>query len=845
MNKNTQHKQLKIEFDNLKHEVANYKKLFHKSNSELSQEITDNVTTKLDLKNKNELLQNKIKELNCLNEISRCEDIKKLNLDKFLLKVVSIIASAFRYPEYVSVEIKYKERLWQSDNFVKSNLILNHVLNCKNNIIGKISIFNNDKIEDKNTRPFLNEEKHLLGSIANSLEHIIDRITTDNRLKMLQTAINQSNLMISFTNIRTRKIEYINPMFYKVFGMERGDVLRDKLYYNTPDEKLFHDQKDRLKHITNKKIWHKTFKNETKDGKPFWQKTALYPFVENSIVTHSLGISEDINNEVRDAEELKLAEEKYEHITQNVPEAILIINRKGSLLYANNMASELTAYSHTELLKLNVIDLLYSDDYNKEKLRLSKIIEGYKLESRYEIRVKTKNDETKFVEVSGSKSKWMGEVVDLAVFVDVTKKKRFENLLKIQDEIDYLSSIPEGLNVSLNKIFASLLKFEWIDGGGIYLNFNEGLKLVFSKGLSNKSVTKAKFLLIGSEQFNILMRSKTQYFIFDKPQTNLLYLIDEGINSVLLIQLTHDDEIIGVLTLVSNNKIELSENEKMIFEAIAARISQTITLIKVQNELKNKNKKLQQTIKDVQEKQQLLIQKSKLESLGEMSSGIAHEINQPLGIIFLSLENILFKISKKDVTQEYLNKKLNSINSNIKKIKEITDHIRTFTIYQKSIILEKFDVNNVIKKAYSIIKEQYIYHNIIINFDMNEDIWYALGNSYKFEQVMFNLFSNAKYALEDKEESSGEDTFDKEIQVRTYSDENKIYIEVKDCGTGIEKENLDNIFNPFFTTKPVGKGTGLGLSIVYGIITEMKGSISIDSVRNEYTKVSIELPKTK
>jgi C4-dicarboxylate-specific signal transduction histidine kinase len=337
------------------------------------------------------------------------------------------------------------------------------------------------------------------------------------------------------------------------------------------------------------------------------------------------------------------------------------------------------------------------------------------------------------------------------------------------------------------------------------------------------------------------MSEKTSYYlsIVTFPESKIL--IEEGIMELLIVPLLHDDRIIGALNLATRDRIKLTESEKMIFESIGTRIAQMIALIMIQDKLTIRNEELQTTLRDKQEKQQLLIQKSKLESLGEMAAGVAHEINQPLGVILLSLENVLFKISAKKASRQYLDDKFTSIFNNIGKIKTIIDHIRTFSHDQKSIIIERINVNEVIRSACSLINEQYGYHNISLNFNLDEDIGYALGNNQKMEQVIFNLLSNSKFALEEKDATTMAVPFEKEISIRTYSDDKKIYIDVKDNGTGIDKDDLLNIFNPFFTTKPVGVGTGLGLSIVYGIITEMKGLITIESERNEFTLVHVEL----
>jgi PAS domain S-box-containing protein len=836
------YERLNEKYEAMKQEASHYKKLFLKSNAELSREITENVAAKLDLNNKNQLLENRLKELKCLNDISKLFENEHVKLDEFLKKVIEIIVHSFHQPEYASVEIKYKDQLFQSTNFEKTRVELKQELTYENETIGYLSICYKEGLAKSNEDPFMEEEKQLFAIIANNLGQIIHRSETDRRLNMFQSAIHQSPLMISFTNYKTKKIEYVNPNFLKKFGLKRGDVMKDDLY-NTPAGELTVVEKKANANVSSHKSGSNSFYKLNNEDVPFWQKTSLYPFVENGSVTHILGIVEDISSEMRDAEALRIAKENYEHIAQNVPEAIFLGSKNGDQLYANKKASELTGYSNSEILDLKLIDLVHPDDFAIIKARLVARLKGEFLEQGYEARIITKKGETKVVLVSGAKSKWMGEVVDLVVISDITDKKRFEDLLKIQSKIDFLSSIPVGLEKSLGNIFDSLMEFNWIDGGGVYVMNNElkELHLVFHEGLSKRFIKRYQVLPQGSEQYSAMMSEKTSYYlsIVTFPESKIL--IEEGIMELLIVPLLHDDRIIGALNLATRDRIKLTESEKMIFESIGTRIAQMIALIMIQDKLTIRNEELQTTLRDKQEKQQLLIQKSKLESLGEMAAGVAHEINQPLGVILLSLENVLFKISAKKASRQYLDDKFTSIFNNIGKIKTIIDHIRTFSHDQKSIIIERINVNEVIRSACSLINEQYGYHNISLNFNLDEDIGYALGNNQKMEQVIFNLLSNSKFALEEKDATTMAVPFEKEISIRTYSDDKKIYIDVKDNGTGIDKDDLLNIFNPFFTTKPVGVGTGLGLSIVYGIITEMKGLITIESERNEFTLVHVEL----
>ncbi len=265
---------------------------------------------------------------------------------------------------------------------------------------------------------------------------------------------------------------------------------------------------------------------------------------------------------------------------------------------------------------------------------------------------------------------------------------------------------------------------------------------------------------------------------------------------------------------------------------------------RIEKEIKVLNRTLEKRVKEELDKhkkqQQLLIQKSKLESLGKLAAGIAHEINQPLGGISMSLDNIQQKMNSNQLDNKYLNKKFDSLFEHVERIRRIIEHIRIFSRDQQSVIFEKINVNQTIRDAVSMVQTQYRNHNIDLNLKLNETAGFTLGNKFKLEQVVLNLLNNAKDAVEEK--AFVKLDYDKKISLKTYSKRKKVFIEIRDNGTGISKENLEKIFDPFFTTKDADKGTGLGLSIIYGILTEMKGDIIAESEQDEYTVMKVILP---
>ena len=265
---------------------------------------------------------------------------------------------------------------------------------------------------------------------------------------------------------------------------------------------------------------------------------------------------------------------------------------------------------------------------------------------------------------------------------------------------------------------------------------------------------------------------------------------------------------------------------------------------KVEQEITRLNQQLEQRVqaelKRREHQQQMLIQKSKLESLGKLAAGIAHELNQPLSGISMGLENIYFAHTEKRLTETYLDDKLQVIDGYFERIRQIIEHVRIFSRDQKTTNFENVNVNEVIKNALSLVQTQYRNHNVTLQTQLAENLGYIQGNKFKLEQVILNLLTNAKDAITEKGNSL---EYDKEIQIKTFQKESKIIIEIMDNGIGIKEETVKNIFDPFFTTKDPAKGTGLGLSISYGIVQDMFGEIRVESKENEFTKFIIEFEK--
>ncbi len=233
-------------------------------------------------------------------------------------------------------------------------------------------------------------------------------------------------------------------------------------------------------------------------------------------------------------------------------------------------------------------------------------------------------------------------------------------------------------------------------------------------------------------------------------------------------------------------------------------------------------------ITEMIEKDSQLIQASKMKTLGELSAGIAHELNQPLNAIKMGNEFVKMMIQKgRKVSEEHLRQVVNEVSGQVDRAAEIIKLLRTFG-RKSGFDREKVDVNSHLKAVVAIIGLQLNLENIEAKLDMDEALPPVLAHSNRLEQVIVNLLTNARDAINQKKEA-GDAAGSHVIHIRSFREDDHVAIAVSDTGVGLPRAAKDKIFEPFFTTKEAGQGMGLGLSIVYGIVKDYGGDIDVDS----------------
>jgi signal transduction histidine kinase len=299
------------------------------------------------------------------------------------------------------------------------------------------------------------------------------------------------------------------------------------------------------------------------------------------------------------------------------------------------------------------------------------------------------------------------------------------------------------------------------------------------------------------------------------------------------------------MTLSSENPVyirKLQDNNTE-FGSIAKLINvffmQKDNLVKENTERKRAEEKLKNAYDQLKQTQAQLVQSAKMASIGQLAGGVAHEINNPLTGVLNNVQLIrIIQEQKKDFDAAEFNELLRVIEESALRCKRITQSLLDFSRASKG-LLEPVSLNEVVEKVLAIIEYEMKLQSISVHKELKPDLPLVLGNSQLLQQVVFDIISNARWAIEKKAQKT-----EGVISVRTgfAAEDKQVYISISDNGIGIPRDNLDRIFEPFFTTKAIGEGTGLGLSIAYSIVREHKGIIDVNSEEDKGANFKISLP---
>jgi PAS domain S-box-containing protein len=511
-------------------------------------------------------------------------------------------------------------------------------------------------------------------------------------------------------------------------------------------------------------------------------------------------------------EKLIDSEEKARALLNVVPDAIVLLESNGNILDINEKAAELIGGSTVNNQKPNYFDLLPEPIRTARQKIFKKVVSDGRRYSHYDTLLNRHYDLTFYPASNLNKT-----IKRVAIFSrDITDI--LANQEAITNHNHFLRALLDNIP---NPVF-------YKDTKGVFLGCNNAFLQAFGK-TSTDIIGKKICEIFSIENCRQIIQKDEEIIISKQIQSfELEFQYADGLIHNIIINQSPFSQSDGTLGGLVGIMIDISEIKQIQHELEQWNIQL--------------NKRVSEELKKVEKQRQMLIQKSKLESLGQLAAGITHEMNQPLTAITMGLENILFHLKSEDITKHYLENKIGTILENIQRINRIIDHVKTFSRNQQNARFTRMNLNEAIQGALLLLKSQFSERNIHFNLQLHPEPLYFLGDRFKVEQVVINLLNNSKDALEQKAHNQSLN-FNKTIAIRSFIiNSNNIGMEIEDNGTGIPPQLLDHIFEPFFTTKEINKGTGLGLSIVYGIIEELKGNIEVKSEFGEGTCFTCEFP---
>jgi PAS domain S-box-containing protein len=647
----------------------------------------------------------------------------------------------------------------------------------------------------------LGEPEFLLGIS----EDITERKETEAELQLRGEIIENMSEGVILFRADNGVIVYANPKCEHMFRYNPGELIGQHVsILNAPTKKSPEEKAaEIICQLKKGKVWQGEVRNIMKDGTRFWNQATISAFKHPQHGNVWISIQHDITERKRAEEELRKSEERFRHVSSTISDisysCLSDEDDNFSIDWLTGAAERITGYSLNEIKAKKCWGaLVVEEDRDLFNKHITSLAPGSS--STCELRLRHKS----------------GKIVWVATYAEC-----------VRDEYPpgYLYLYGGLVSITERKITELILK-ESEEKYKTILNASpDGILVTNLKGLIT-DVSEIGIELLGANSRDELVGKNFLRFVPRDEKNTIREIGEKTMNEGLA-------QNIGLKIRKINKSVFAGETSATLIQGPdGTPVSYMIILRDISH-----RKKIET----------LQIHADRMASLGEMASGIAHEINQPLNIISMVVDKILFDSAKVDrIDLEFLTNKSDKIFENITRIRNIIDHIRAFSRNHDDYVLTAFSLNSSIENAVSMITEQFKHLGITLKLQLEKKIPQIVGNTFKFEQVILNLLVNAKDAV--IERKTKEDGYSEmAVGIASYLENQFIMVEVTDNGIGISKDDINNILLPFYTTKDEGKGTGLGLSICYQIIKEMNGSIEITSDKIFGTKIKLvlELQKKK
>lgn len=670
------------------------------------------------------------------------------------------------------------------------------------------------------------------------IQDVTEQRRSEEQLRVLSRGIDFSPASIVITDPHGN-IVYVNRKFVEVSGYAASDVMGQNPRILKSNDKSQAEYGMLWSTISGGGTWFGEFHNRKKNGELYWETASISPVYDaHGQITHYIAVKEDITQRKQIQDALTESEERYRAIFDQSVEGIYLVDiETRKVVQANQTCSGLLGYDDGELVGRSIYDIVAGPREGIDERICALIKDRTIMQSD---RTYLRKDGPPFpVRASATVVTFANRSAICTVFNDVTEQKQ---------QVETLKESEERFRLISENVADIIILFE-TTGECVYASPSVSALGHDPSTLIGRSI----FSLIHPEDYARTMDEITRLATSFRPcGTAFRFATTVGdwraMEAALSLLVSHAGyRIVAVLRDVSA-RLEHERQQELLME-----------------ELQEKNTAVHEAMERLKRMQEGLVQSEKMASLGQLTAGIAHEINNPLAFVSSSVnrfgeyygelrtlfeqwKNAIEASPAEPLTQDvrtvlqasfehadlaFLDKDFQELVEHTRKglsrIKRIVEQLRGFAHISRTDFAST-DINQTIEETINLVWNELKYKvNIQKQYGTIPPVECNAG---ELQQVFVNLLVNASHAIEEKGT----------ITITTQPEGDGVTIMITDTGGGIPEEHLHRIFDPFFTTKAVGRGTGLGLWIVSTIIQKHRGEITVSSEVGQGTTFTIYLP---
>jgi two-component system cell cycle sensor histidine kinase/response regulator CckA len=616
---------------------------------------------------------------------------------------------------------------------------------------------------------------------------ITERKQAEERLRLQIVALESAANSIVITDVEGR-IQWINAAFTKLTGYSRDEALGRKpsLLKSGCHDELFY--RHLWATIRSGQTWRGEITNRRKDGRLYIEEMTITPVLdERGEITHFIGIKQDVTTRKEDEQKLLQSEERFRLAFEKGPLGIIMVKPDLSILKVNRALCDMLGYSEAELLRCSVRDITHPEERDHDQQLLQQIFSGQLSNHKWTKRYVKKNGETLVVDITHSLILQQNgtPLYSLGIVENVTERRRAELLLIRKTH-------------ELQTVFRAL--------PDLYFRLRrDGTILDYLSG-ANRPLYTSPDKFMGRKMQDILPEEAGKKF------EQAFCLVGQA-----------EAPVVVDYALAINGK-------ELLFEARLSLLQgdEIVALIRDVTE----HRRLEEQFRQAQ----------KMEAVGRLAGGVAHDFNNMLGVIMGYTQLLQQRLSQDEAASRHLGE----VRKAADRAAALTRQLLAFS--RKQVLhLSRLDLNAVVSDLSKMLT-RIIGDDVELTIRQGKSLGHVMADPTQIEQILMNLAVNARDAMPRGGQlliETGNAELD-ESYARLHRGAvpgSYVMLAVSDTGCGMDSETQARIFEPFFTTKEAGHGTGLGLSTVYGVVKQSGGYIWVYSEPGKGTTFRIYLPR--